>query len=219
VLVLKEPGDVFLAGEQARVNYLVGATDCEMCGSSSFFDPVGWLSALRTRRELIGKFFPASEQLVREAYAGDAKRHFLSDPFFVEPSKLTAGLAQRAKQVVFVYRFSYVPKHLLGTEPGASHSAELPFVFDQLIERYLFSVDRTDQVIATMMHAYWVNFAKTGNPNGSGLPAWPPYDQRSDIVMVLGPAGIEAKSDPAKARLDVLSRAHDREPLTAQVSR
>jgi para-nitrobenzyl esterase len=34
--------------------------------------------------------------------------------------------------------------------------------------------------------AYWTNFAKTGDPNGNGLPEWPAYDARSDLQMELG---------------------------------
>jgi para-nitrobenzyl esterase len=36
-------------------------------------------------------------------------------------------------------------------------------------------VDDEDQAVAGLTAAYWVNFIKTGNPNGTNLPHWPSY--------------------------------------------
>ena len=43
-----------------------------------------------------------------------------------------------------------------------------------------------DRRIGDMMSSYWTNFARTGNPNGPGLPAWPRSMARSEQVMELG---------------------------------
>ncbi len=66
---------------------------------------------------------------------------------------------------------------------GAFHTSEIPYVFDNL-NKIDGPWTALDQGVAHSMHAYWVNFAKTGTPNGPGLSQWPIYDPRSTRVMV-----------------------------------
>jgi para-nitrobenzyl esterase len=57
------------------------------------------------------------------------------------------------------------------------------------------------------MNAYWVSFARTGDPNGDGRPKWPAYSAKDDVLIDFGIAGAAAKPDPWKARLDLIESA------------
>jgi para-nitrobenzyl esterase len=64
-----------------------------------------------------------------------------------------------------------------------------------------------DQKVAETMNAYWANFAKTGNPNGQGLPEWSVFKPKKQQVLDIQSDGkAVGKPDPKKARLDVIEK-------------
>ena len=91
---------------------------------------------------------------------------------------------------------------------GAGHGAEISYVFCRSMNREGSPVDLKSEEVATIMNTYWVNFAKTGNPNGNGLPQWPVYDIENDTMLDIQLDGrFVKKTDPRKARLDVIEKA------------
>ena len=68
---------------------------------------------------------------------------------------------------------------------SANHAGELPYVFGNL-DRNASAYDATDRALSDTMRAYWVNFVKTGDPNGPGLPAWPRFNNSPEQVLELG---------------------------------
>jgi para-nitrobenzyl esterase len=95
----------------------------------------------------------------------------------------------------FMYLFAWESDYLGGLFK-ASHAMEIPFVFDN-VDRVPMTGTRPDrQQLADIMSRAWVAFARHGNPNYEGLPAWPPYtpDRRATMVFDV-PSRIE--NDPA----------------------
>jgi para-nitrobenzyl esterase len=94
------------------------------------------------------------------------------------------------------YLFTHEPP----VEPGvrdlkATHAAEIPYVFETLSaprsipdtsSPRLAAASEKDQAMADMISSYWVNFAKTGDPNGGKLPAWPVFKDRDMPPYILG---------------------------------
>ena len=62
---------------------------------------------------------------------------------------------------------------------GASHGSEIAYAMGNLDLEKSYEWKPADYEVSRAMQAYWVNFIKTGNPNGSGLPDWPDY--RPDV--------------------------------------
>jgi para-nitrobenzyl esterase len=68
-------------------------------------------------------------------------------------------------------------------------------------------VTEKDRAAARAVHAYFANFAKSGDPNGRDLPPWPKYDPaRSDLMLFTLYAGPLVKGDPWKERVDLVER-------------
>ena len=118
-------------------------------------------------------------------------------------ARFVAKTLSRTGQPVWEYRFSYVADSMRKEWPGAPHATEIPFVFDTVKARYESALTTADEKIAQTVNAYWLQFAKTGNPNGAGLPNWPQYNAQSDAIMDFTNDGPTAGADPWKARLDL----------------
>ena len=92
---------------------------------------------------------------------------------------------QKASKTIFTYYFDRVIPWPAHPEFGAFHTSEVPYVFDTIgkLDRPWLPVDKK---LADQMSSYWSNFAKTGDPNGAELPAWPAYDPAAHVTMELG---------------------------------
>jgi para-nitrobenzyl esterase len=60
-----------------------------------------------------------------------------------------------------------------------------------------------DKQISDAMQQYWTNFAKTGDPNGPGLPVWPKFDPASRVYIQFTDAGAIAKEGLRRAQCDL----------------
>ena len=127
------------------------------------------------------------------------------DRTMIEPARLVARTIAANGEPAFLFRFSYVAEVQRGKPiKGAEHSSEVVYAFDQLGALLGDKVAATDAAVASTMHHYWVNFARTGNPNSAGLPIWSPVTKADDPLLEFQADGrAVTKADPWKARLDV----------------
>ncbi|WP_439361562.1 carboxylesterase/lipase family protein [Bradyrhizobium sp. DASA03007] len=205
-------GRAFETGGFTPVPIIIGTTDYEARVFLGGIDLDGLLSGLGDNREpLLQAFtslYPEPEQAAR----------LLTEALYYEPARAIARSFAKLRQPVYSYRFSYRPHALRAKIAGALHASELPFMLDNLSQTpatsmgpdwtsTLFNEPLTftedDRKMAKAMNAYWINFVKTGNPNGHGLPRWTASSTEPDAIMNFRESGAITESDPTTARLDM----------------
>ncbi|MBT0667967.1 carboxylesterase family protein [Novosphingobium profundi] len=121
--------------------------------------------------------------------------------FMVAGARQVAGVVAGQGVPVYEYRFSYVADSV--GKPGAQHATDIPFFFDTTAIKYGEETSKRDLAMGKAMSGYLVNFTRTGDPNGKGLPTWPRYAKASDTLVDFTETGkVLALKDPWGAEID-----------------
>jgi para-nitrobenzyl esterase len=192
------PIAAYIAGNQQRVPVIIGVNSLEM--------------GFRSRVESNDPFQQFGERASDARMAYDIDRNessfvaaaIASDRSMVEPARFVARTLSSAGQLVREYRFSYVAESMRKEWKGAPHASEIPYVFDTVKARYGDSLTEQDEKAAHEMHAYWVQFAKSGIADPAGLPPWPAYSVNQDMLLNFTEDGPVVEADPWKKRLDLI---------------
>ena len=119
--------------------------------------------------------------------------------------------AKTGKQPVYRYRFDLgPPADPKGPQLGAFHSAEIEYVFGQLDSKAGVAWLPEYRALSEEMQKYWANFARSGDPNGPGLPKWPVYSAADGWEMMFLDAKPEAHKDELRARYLFLAGAWEK---------
>jgi len=155
------------------------------------------------RTQELLKLYPART----DAEARRSLQDFNGDDFIAWSTwKWLEAQKTSGKQVVYRYRFDLsLPARDKAEGLGAYHSAEIEYVFGQLDAKGL-PWRAEDRALSAQMQKYWTNFARTGDPNGTGLPKWPAYGPEDGWQTMHLDAHPEAKKDDLRARYEFLNQ-------------
>ena len=121
------------------------------------------------------------------------------------------GLQHRQTGQPF-YQFEFA-RNLPGRTPNSStHADDLAYTFGEPALAGWGLEDAADRSLSDQMQLYWTNFAKTGDPNGPGVPLWPAFDAEKRGYMSLAATGARAGEGLRRAQCDLFLEAERARP-------
>ena len=148
------------------------------------------------------KLYPATNQ----AEMIHSSKEMCGDSLFGAPTRAVAQALSEQEKPCYAYYFTQTPADDEEGKLGAFHAMEISYVFGQDFLSPL--VTDADHKLSNQMMSYWVNFASTGNPNGTGLPGWDQFNSNADQVMEFGdrtgmaPVGLSDKYNVVMKAID-----------------
>lgn len=197
------PTDVFSLYEQGKFNdtpVLLGHTSDE----TLVFGGPKSVTPAEFEKQINGQFGAQAEAILNayphatDADALRATRHVRNDTSFGWNMWTWAReQSKRGKGKVYSYYYN----HHAPQAEGSGHGSDVGFHFQTLSGRGTPGKD--DLALSDVISSYDVNFARTGNPNGMGLPQWPAFTAQNELVMVYE-ATASARTYPLLDKVKVL---------------
>jgi para-nitrobenzyl esterase len=194
----ESPMKAFAAGKELRVGLLLGSNAREL--QRPFFPMSGTLTeAIREQygpladRALALYGLTGGSEPPPDPLYGNALAQWATDSQF--RCGTVAELVWHTRAGNPGYEFEFARAAPGREAAGAAHGTEVPYVFGNL-DRIANPphYDATDRQVASAMQTYWTNFAKTGDPNGEGLPNWPKFDPAQRAYLEFTAEGPVARA-------------------------
>jgi para-nitrobenzyl esterase len=217
-----EPYAALLAGRQNDVPLLVGWNSDE----GLLFMPRALPHETPEAFEAAARQFVGAEKLPRflslypastPQQALQSARTLVGDQVIkLQTRNWAASAVRTGHSPVWVYHFEQTSPY----NPVATHTTDVPYVFGNLAPRRGGPMGPSgplgdqDRVVSEAMQTYWTQFARTGNPNASGLPHWPSYVGAGGQTQRLG-AVIAQAAEEGSPRYDFLNSLRDTDGGTA----
>jgi para-nitrobenzyl esterase len=215
------PQDVastFAAGKQNDVPMIIGSMAADAAGGGA---PRKAAEMPAYAKQTYGaladrylKLFPAAT----DAQAAKSAQDFAAARSMANNRAFARVAAKTGKSKIYWYLFTHTapfPEGLVwGGRPakdwGAYHGGEMVYVFNAFPMQD-WAWRPVDLKVGDIVSSMWVNLAKTGNPNGPGLPVWPAFDAKTESLFEIGavPKGMPA---PNKAALDFIDELPPAQP-------
>jgi para-nitrobenzyl esterase len=210
-VVPEQPARIFAQGRQAHIPVLAGSNADE----ATVFAP-GPATVGEYKEYLRADTGPyAAQEFETWPALSDAEvpqRYLrLQSAMFAYGAWSFGRAMTRIEESAWLYRFTWKqcgPRGRL----GAYHGEELAFLGKAFPA--MWGQCGGDRTFGESLREYWTNFAKTGDPNGSGLPKWPAYELRTDQIEELGKRTQSVPASPKFRRLEEIMR-----PILASATR
>ena len=211
-IIPSEESLTFAQGQQQPVDVLVGSNKDEgtFAGSTT---AVAWTSRVRQRWGDLAddylKLYPGGSD---EEATRSAQMSFRDEMAW--HMRLYASLQAKRGKRAYWYFFTHEPPYAPDARNlKATHTVEIPYVFNNLRPPRVYpdasspelaSASASERALAERVSSYWVHFARTGDPNGKGLPRWPQFSDASPAPMVIG----EVRETPDPRRLEIYDKLY-----------
>ena len=211
-IIREDASLTFAQGRQQPVDVLIGSNKDEgaFAGNTA---AVAWTNRVRQRWGDLAddylKLYPAGgdEEATRSsrmAFRDELAWHM----------RLYASLQVKRGNRAYWYFFTHEPPYAPDARNlKATHAVEIPYVFNNLRAPRVFpdtsspelaSSSASERAFAERVSSYWLNFARDGDPNGTGLPRWPAFSDANAAPMILG----EIKETPDPQRLVIYHKLY-----------
>jgi len=215
-IIPQDPSDVFAAGKQNPVDVLVGSNRDDLS-----FGPPRTTTPEQFEQGAAPRWGALADQYLKlyphatNEEASKSQAESANDGAFWH-MRLFADDQKKLGRQAWLFFFAQNPPAPSGQPPfPAAHASELPYVFNNVGKAPLFpdpsdpalaAASAPDKKVADQMSSYWVNFARTGNPNGSGLPTWQEHKVGDSDRAIILDANPSSEKLPAKARLELYDK-------------